>query len=317
MPKHNKPRAGSLQFWPRKKASKFLPSVNWQAISNSGKGLNGFIAYKVGMKSCLVKDLTNDSMMKDKRIIFPVTILETPPMKIFSVRFYKNKKVMKEVLNSNLDKELVKVLKLPKAKLDSRKLIEQVTGYDDIRVIAYSQAKKTIVKKTPDLIELDLGGKLQEKLEFIKDRLDKEINVAEFLKSTHLMDVRGLTKGKGKTGPVQRYGIRLRQHKSEKGVRKVGSIGPWHPAYTTFRVPMAGQMGMFTRLVYNLKLIKIGNDKEINPEYGWKDYGKINTEYIVLRGSVPGPSKRQLLLTFPLRKTKRQDKLKYEFIELR
>ena len=48
MPTTKSPRKGSLQFWPRKRARKFLPSTNWSSI-NSEKGLKGFICYKVGM----------------------------------------------------------------------------------------------------------------------------------------------------------------------------------------------------------------------------------------------------------------------------
>ena len=44
------PRKGSLQYWPRKRASKFLPSVNWSAIK-SDSNLKGFICYKAGMAS--------------------------------------------------------------------------------------------------------------------------------------------------------------------------------------------------------------------------------------------------------------------------
>ena len=68
------PRKGSLQFWPRKRVSKFLPSVNWKSI-NSGKNIKGFIGYKAGMFSVEVKDLTANSMTKDKKIIIPVTLL--------------------------------------------------------------------------------------------------------------------------------------------------------------------------------------------------------------------------------------------------
>ncbi len=82
------PRRGSLQFWPRKRAEKFLPSVNWNSLNtNSSKGLKGFIAYKAGMISGFVLDNTPDSMTKGKRIILPLTILECPKNKIFSVRF--------------------------------------------------------------------------------------------------------------------------------------------------------------------------------------------------------------------------------------
>src|SRR3972149_881980 len=107
------PRKGSLQYWPRKRARKFLPSVNWKAINSDSK-LKGFICYKAGMASAFVKDETPDSMTKGKKIILPVTILECPPLKIFSARFYKNGKVAKEVLAENLDKELKRVVRLPK-----------------------------------------------------------------------------------------------------------------------------------------------------------------------------------------------------------
>ena len=92
MPTRKSPRKGSLQFWPRKRAAKFLPSVNWDAI-DSGKNLKGFICYKAGMVSVAVKDNTPNSMTKGKEIVIPATILECPPLKIFSVRFYKNNKV--------------------------------------------------------------------------------------------------------------------------------------------------------------------------------------------------------------------------------
>jgi len=311
----SKPRAGSLQFWPRKRARKFLPSVNWQAIKADSFKLLGFIAYKVGMTSCAVKDSTSNSLTKDKQIMIPVTILELPSMKIFSVRFYKHKKVMKEILAEGAEKELKKKVKLSKKKPEK---IEDVKDYDDVRVIVYSLVKKTGIKKTPDLIEIALGGSLDEKINFIKDNLGKEILASEILKEVNLVDVRGLTKGKGLQGPVKRFGISLRQHKSEKGVRKAGSIGPWHPAYVTFRVPMAGQLGMFSRINYNSKVISLGkiSEKDINPERGWKNFGKIKTEYLIVDGSVQGPSKRVVLITLPLRPTKKQQKKNYELLEI-
>jgi len=145
MPKHSKPRAGSLQFWPHKKARKFLPSVNWKAIK-SDSSLLGFIAYKVGMSSCIVKNLTENALNKDKRIPIPVTILEVPPMKIFSVRFYKEGKVMKEILAENLEKELKRKVKLPKKKKTSEK-IDNIKDYDDVRIKSNYQKRKKQVRR--------------------------------------------------------------------------------------------------------------------------------------------------------------------------
>lgn len=307
-------RSGSLQFWPRKRAKKLLPSVNWNAIS--GKGLLGFICYKVGMMSAYVKDLTPDSLSKNKRIVIPVSVVECPPMKIFSVRFYKNNKVIADILNQSIEKEMKKKLKFPKSYV---KTIDEVKNYDDVRLIAYSLAKKTRIKKTPDIAEIAVGGNLDEKLQFVKEHLGKELNFTLFKPQDSLVDVRGATKAHGLSGPVKRFGIGLKGHKSEKGRRRPGSLGPWHPARVTFRVSQAGQLGMFTRIVYNNNLI-LKNDissMNINPAQGFEHYGKINTSFALLRGSLQGPAKRQLLLTSPLRPTKKTKKKKFEFIELR
>jgi len=164
---------------------------------------------------------------------------------------------------------------------------------------------------------VELAVNSDDKLAYVKDLIGKEITLENFSKS-ELLDVRGLTKGKGTQGPVKRFGIALKFHKSEKGVRRPGSLGPWHPARVTFRVPMAGQLGYFSRIVYNLKLITQGkiSDKDINPITGFRHYGKIKSSYIILKGSIPGPQKRQVLITPSFRPSKIQAKKKYELIEV-
>jgi large subunit ribosomal protein L3 len=303
------PRKGSLQFWPRKRSSKFLPSANWKSI-NSGKNIKGFIGYKAGMFSVEVKDLTPNSMTKDKKIILPSTVIECPPMKIFSIRFYKNGKVAKDVLAEHIDKELKRRLKIPKQGKNNSENIK-AGDYEDVSILAYSQVKKTNVKRTPDITEIGMTGNIEEKLNFIKAHLNKEISIGEVFSQGDLVDLRGLTKGKGFAGPVKRFGITLRFHKSEKGVRKVGSIGPWHPARVTFRVPMAGQLGMFTRVHYNQKILSMVKAEETERQLkGIKNYGDVKTDYMIVYG-------RQVLITTPLRPTKEQGKKIFEFIEVK
>lgn len=311
MPTKKSPRKGSLQFWPRKRVNKFLPSVNWTAI-NSGKALKGFICYKAGMLSVSVKDNTENSMTKGKKIVLPVTALECPPIKIFSARFYKEGKVAKDILAEGLDKELKRKVKLPKTKKSS--MPESAEGYDDLSIIAYSQVKKTNLKKKPDMVEIGLNGSLEEKMNFVKENLGKEMSILDFFEPGQLVDFRGLTTGKGLVGPVKRFGIKLKASKSEKGRRRPGSLGPWHPARVIFRVPMAGQLGMFTRAVYNSKIIGLGKSEE--KFKGIKNYGDIKSDYILVGGSVQGPSKRQLVLTQPLRESKMQKKKNYELLEV-
>ncbi len=321
MPTRKSPRKGSLQFWPRKRANKFLPSVNWNPIDSS-KILKGFICYKAGMVSILVKDNTPDSMSKGKNIVIPATILECPSLKIFSVRFYKNGIVSNEIILEKLDKELKRNIKIPKKtnkKISELNLEKIKEDYDDIKIIAYSQVKKTGLKKTPDLSEIGLGGNLEDKFNFVKENLEKEISVLNVFDKGQLVDLRGLTKGKGLCGPVKRFGITLKQSKSEKGRRRPGSLGPWHPARVTFRVPQAGQLGMFTRSVYNNQILEIGskeNSKSKKLE-NIKNFGNIKTDYIIVKGSVQGSAKRQLIITHPLRETKKQKKKELELIEIR
>jgi len=313
MPTTRRPRKGSLQFYPRKRAGKFIPRTNWATISvQKEEGVLGFIVYKVGMRTAVVRDSTEKSMTKGKLISIPVTILEAPNMKIYAVRFYKGKKVVKDVVVSN-DKELKKILKIQK---QIKNFDQQIPpDYDNVHLILYSLPAQTNVKKTPDLAEVAINSK--DKLSFVKNILGKEISISQF-SPANLIDVHGLTKGKGLVGPMQRFGISKRQHKSEKGVRRPGSLGPWHPARVTFRAPMAGQLGMFTRVTNNLLILNRGSikEKDINLSEGFQNYGKISSSYIIVKGSVQGPQKRQLLITGVARPSKKQSKTKFEFVEL-
>lgn len=321
--RHGHIRHGSLQFYPRKKASKILPRVNWRSISRKDLGLLGFIGYKVGMASAYVKDNTHNSLTKGKKITIPVTIIEFPAIKILSVRFYKDNKLMGEILNQNLDKELKRKIRLPKKIKNKTDFYGDKEKYNDVRVIIYSQAKKTGIKKTPDIAEIGLSGTIEEKLNFVEENLNREIRIGDFLNKEFLkgglVDVRGVTKGKGFQGSTKRFGLNLQAHKTEKGIRGPGSGGPWHPARVEFTQPMAGQMGYFTRVIYNNKIIFVANFKEedINPSQGFKNFGKIKNDYALIYGSVQGPAKRQLIITISLRPSKDQIKKNYEFIELR
>jgi len=318
------PRKGSMQFWPRSRAEKLLPSVNWHPILNKNTGqkanLLGFIGYKAGMASAYVKDNTPDSMTKGKKIVLPVTIVECPTIKILSVRFYKNTKVKKEILNDNLDKELKKVVKLPKKKVNAKEALEKINSadFDDVRVLVYSQVKKTNIKKTPDVSEIAICGNLADKMNFIRENLGKEISAADVF-AKGIVDIRGLTKGKGFQGQVKRFGVRLRSHKAEKGQRKVGSIGAWHPMGVRFNVPMPGQMGFFTRVVYSSPIIaskKFSSDDSLGKR-AFDNYGFIKNDYIILSGSIQGPQKRQVLLTSSFRPSRLQAKKQFELLELR
>lgn len=347
MPKIHKPRKGSLQYWPRKRARKILPSVNWQFLqkkaaqrgekTDSEKGEKkflGLICYKVGMLRVLARDLTPYSMTINREVIVPVTVLECPALKILSIRFYKEGRVAVEALVST-DKELKRRLLLPKKSKKSeegkeagkegkeadvaKKLVElekNLARYDDLRLIVYPVVRKTLIKKTPDLIEIGLAGELKEKFELAKQWLDKEIAAEEIFSSGSVVDVHGVTKGKGIAGSVKRFGIGLKEHKTEKGVRRPGSLGPWTPKRVSFRAPLAGQLGYFSRVKYNNKIVAIMKPDELNLKHGFHRYGMVKNPCLLIKGSVQGPQKRPLLITVAARPSKRVKKENFEILKV-
>jgi len=325
MPKTHKPRKGSLQFWPRKRAKKILPSVNWaflgkKAIEVGKKGFLGFICYKAVMLRVLVRDLTPNSPTRNQEIVIPATIVECPPIRIFSIRLYKDNKTDTEIVVSN-DRELKRILRVPKniSKDEINKRLEEIekniTEYDDLRLIVYSLVKKTSIKKTPDIAEVGLAGSIQEKFHLVKDIIGKDINVDTVFQPQQLVDVHGVTKGKGTQGPVKRFGIGLKQHKSEKGVRRPGSLGPWTPRRVSFHAPLAGQLGFFSRVKYNNKVVAIVRPEEIQRKSGFHKYGIVKNTCLIIKGSIQGTQKRPLLITIPVRPSKKTKKQNFEVLK--
>ncbi len=304
MGKAKNPRHGSMQFWPRKRAKRSFARVRTWISSKEAKPLE-FAGYKVGMTHVAVTDNRPKALTKGEEIIYPVTIIECPPAKVSSVKFYKKTikglKLVSEVLSDKLDKELERRISFPK-KVNSK--IEDVKEFDDIKVTINTSPKLTTIgKKKPELFEINIGGSKDEKLKWAKENLGKEINVTDVFKEGQLMDIHAITKGKGFQGPVKRFGVSLKHHKTEKGVRSVGSLGGWSAqGHTMYRVAHAGQMGYHQRVEYNKWLLKIGSKpEEINPASGFIRYGIIKNPYILVKGSIFGPAKRLIRFTHAIR----------------
>jgi len=241
--------------------------------------------------------INNKGVKKPLEITMPVTVIECPPIKIASVRLYKKVGygigVEKEILLKT-DKELAKKIKLPKeAKADLNSI--KPDDFEDIRVNVYTQPKMTgIGKKKPEFFEVGLGGNNADKLEFIKANAEKEILFSDIFSEGEQADIVSVTKGKGYQGPVKRFGVKVRQAKSEKTKRGPGSLGGWKGhAHFMYRISHAGQMGFHNRTEYNKWIVKIGDKVEdINPKGGFVRYGLVKNNYVLVKGSVGGSLKR-------------------------
>jgi large subunit ribosomal protein L3 len=312
-----KPRKGSMGVWPRKRANRPYPRIrSWSSQSFDKPTLLGFCGYKAGMTHLLGVDNKRTSLTKGEEIVMPATVIECPPIKILSARFYKKNPYGLFAATDfffKSTKELQRKISIPKNIPDIKELDKiNPEEYAEISVVVYTQPIAAgFGKKKPEIFELKLSGTNKDKLEFIKANADKEITVEQVFKEAQFIDARAVTKGKGLQGPVKRFGIALKPHKSEKGRRQPGSRGPWcGQQHIMYRTAYSGQMGYHQRFQMNLQILKIGaKPEEINPKDGFLRYGKINSAYLLVKGSVPGAKKRLIILTQPIRASKLEEPL--------
>ncbi|MFT4325898.1 MAG: 50S ribosomal protein L3 [Candidatus Woesearchaeota archaeon] len=302
--KKRNPRHGSMQFWPRKRASRETASVRSWAKSADAK-LLGFAGYKVGMTQIGYTDNKKTSLTKGQDIITPVTVIECPPIKIVGARAYK-----KELYATNVVAQTItsgKDVAFPEAKNQTIPAIDKVDvqSVDYVVAIVQTNPSKTgIGKKTPEVFETAIGGSVEDQIAFVTEHLGKEVAVSDVFNAGAFVDIHAVTKGYGTQGPVKRFGINLKQKKSEKGQRAPGSIsGGWvAQQHMMYRVAYAGQTGYHLRTDYNKMIMLVDSDvSKINPKGGFVRYGEVKSTYILLAGSVPGPRKRLLRITKAVR----------------
>ncbi|HUT27196.1 MAG TPA: 50S ribosomal protein L3 [Methanomassiliicoccales archaeon] len=306
-----RPRRGSKGFGPRKRAVSQTPRLDaWPEISEGPK-VQGFAGYKAGMTHAFIVDHRNKSTTSGQEIRVPVTVLEVPPMVVAAVRIYENTryglKTSGEVWANQLDENLSRLLPVPK-KVDAEQAWEKMKGVDteDVRVLAFTQPKlvQGVPKKRPELMELRIGGgTMDARVEFAKALLGKFISINDFAKVGGMIDVVAITKGKGFQGATKRWGLKLLSHKNSKHRRMVGNLGPKRPGYVRGTVPQSGQMGYHQRTEVNKLILKIGESgQEVSPKGGFLHYGVVRNPFVLIHGSVPGPTKRLVRMRDPVRR---------------
>ncbi|WP_456478477.1 50S ribosomal protein L3 [Geoglobus ahangari] len=297
--KEHRPRRGSLGFSPRKRASSIIPRIRAWPVTSEVKAL-GFAGYKAGMTHVVMVDDRKNSPTYGEEIVVPVTVIETPPLKVMGVRVYRKTQyglqIAGEVWATNLDEHLARRLNLPKNDKDPEEL-KQIEDIAEVRLITYTQPYRItgVPKKVPDVMEQKVGGDAAEALDYAISKLGGEIKVSEVFGEGAFIDVLSITKGKGFQGPVKRWGVITlnAKHARSSKHRRVGTLGPWNPHHVRWTVPQAGQMGFHQRTEYNKRILKIGeNGEEITPDGGFPHYGVVRNEYVLVAGSVPGPVKR-------------------------
>lgn len=302
MPNKHHPRRGSMGYSPRKRARAQTPHIKSWPEGNDKPKIQGFLGYKAGMTHAFVVDYRPTSTTSGREVVMPVSVVETPPIKIAAVRAYKKTyhglQTIGEKWAIKLDSELSKRVSLTKN--EKKANWDFTKEADEIRVIVYTQPKLvlSIPKKIPEIREMRVsGGSIEEQIKYAKEILGKELKIKDVIKEGDMLDTIAVTTGKGFQGHVKRWGVKLLTHKNSKHRRMIGTQGSWHPNWVQATVPNAGQMGYHQRTEHNKRVLKIGEKgEEITPAGGFPHYGIVQNSYILLHGSIPGPTKRLISL---------------------
>lgn len=283
-----RPRRGSLAVRPRKRARTLLYKFNYWL---GDKDILGFIGYKVGMVSINYKTVLNKAPISE---ITTGTVIEVPPIVVYGIRYYYKNNKTQDILTNNL--ELLKPLGVKKLKQNSTISLVDIK---DVRLLVYSLPTETggVEINHPLRAEIGLGGSINKKIETANKYLGRKVSFSEIFKVGDVVDVGGVTKGKGWQGEIKRFGIAKQRRKATGKVRHVGTLGPWHPHYVMYYVPRAGQTGYHNRVELNKQILYIGKES-LNK---FDHYGLVKNEYVIVHGSVPGSVKRPISLRLAVR----------------
>merc|ERR1712129_270564 len=134
------------------------------------------------------------------------------------------------------------------------------------------------------------------------------MGISTVFSKDEMVDLIGISRGRGYDGVVTRWGVTRLPRKTHRGLRKVACIGSWHPARVQFQVPRSGQNGYGHRTEINKKIYRVGKnvkdcpnnamteadltEKSISPMGGFSHYGIVNQDWLMIRGTLMGPRKR-------------------------
>lgn len=303
-----------MGFYPRKRARSTVPHVKaWPAADQGQPKLQGFAGYKAGMTHALVIDYRPTSDTTGQEVRMPVTVIETPPMGIVAIRLYEKTpyglKTVTEIWADKVDERLGNRQPLGKqADVAANWKLGSEVVLADIRVLAHTQPVEVtgVDSKIPEIMEIRVGGgDIKARLEYAKSILGKTIAVEQTLKPGQMMDALAITKGFGFESRVVRFHTKLLSHKNSKHRRMIGTQGSWHPNWVQSTVPNDGQRGFHQRTEYNKRILKIGTDgAEITPAGGFPHYGVVRNSYLIVHGSIPGPTRRLIRMRDAIRYTR-------------
>lgn len=314
--KHSTPRRGSLAFAPRARHQVLVPRVrNWTSRGVDKPTLGGFPLFKVGMVQVVTLDDREKTPNYGKPMFNPATILSAPAVAVYGFRGYGRKNgidyALVDVFASNLPEEIKERLSFDSGQKSSESydaslkkaegMLGQIVNFTAI--VGVTPSETGLSNGNPQIQEMGVvGGNVKAQFDYLKGIVGSVVKAGDYFRPGSYVDTIAITKGKGFEGVITRFGVKRKQHKSRKTVREVGVISPWHPATVMYTVPRAGQMGFHQRVDKNKRILAVSNAQQnpITPSGGFPHFGDVRGDYVIVRGSVPGPIKRMVDMRLPL-----------------
>merc|ERR1712223_2376733 len=283
------------------------------------------------------------SKTNKKEVVEAVTIVEAPPMVVVGVVGYietpTGLRTFKTVFAEHLSEECKRRFYKNWSNSKKKAFTKYATKWADeagkkqidsdlnkikkyckvVRVLAHTQTKLLRKRqKKAHLMEIQLNvGTVADKVDWAKENFEKPMGVSSVFNQDELIDIIGVTKGRGVKGVTSRWHCKKLPRKTHKGLRKVACIRAWHPSRIQFTVARAGQKGYHHRTEINKKIYDIRDgfhtkdgkliknnasteydlaDKSINPMGGFPHYGEVKQDFVMIKGCCIGPKKRVLTL---------------------
>lgn len=310
--KRSQPRKGSLAYLPRGRAKSMEARIRaWPEISSGEPKLVAHAGFKAGCVQIVSIDDREKTPNFGKQLVSLGTVLATPPIFVLGIRGYSKDHsgyhAEFDVYTNDIPKEFSKHLNKKNkdgALEDAEKHLGKIK--EIFAIVAVSPYGAGLAQKKPYIFEISVrGGDIPKQFAYVKDLLGKTVKIDQIFETGGGVDVASITKGKGWQSVITRYGVKRKQHKSRKSVREVGSLGPISPASIMYTVPRAGQMGFHQRTEYDKRILLMSNtendQRKINPAGGYKHFGFVKGDYVILKGSVPGTYRRLVKLRKQIR----------------
>ena len=201
------------------------------------------------------KKLGMTQIFDENGLVIPVTVVEVEPCVV--------------VTKKTVETDGYNAIQIATGEVKEKNMNKPLKGIFDKAGIAYKKYIKEL--RVDNVDDYNVGDEIK----------------ADIFAAGELVDVQGVSKGKGFQGVIKRYNqTRGPMGHGSQYHRGVGSLGTLLPMHVLKGKKMPGQMGNVQRTVQNLEVISVDAENNV----------------ILVKGNVPGPKKSFVMIRTAVKK---------------